>query len=81
MKKILLLTDFSSGYSRSLLRGIVRYSKEHEPWIFFRMLQYYRELYGDEGVVNWTKKWKADAIIAQLEKLVISTKQVANFCL
>ena len=76
MKKILLLTDFSSGYSRSLLRGIVRYSKEHEPWIFFRMPQY-----GDEGVVNWAKKWKADAIIAQLEKLVISTKQVANFCL
>jgi LacI family transcriptional regulator len=27
---------------------------------------YYRELYGDEGVVNWAKKWKADAIIAQL---------------
>jgi len=37
--------------------------------------------YGDDGVVNWAKKWKADAIIAQLEKLVISTKQVANFCL
>jgi len=23
--------------------------------------------YGDDGVVNWAKKWKADAIIAQLE--------------
>ena len=69
MKKILLLTDFSSGYSRNLLQGIVRYSKEHEPWVFFRMPQYYRELYGDDGVVKWAKKWKADAIIAQLESI------------
>ena len=69
MKKILLLTDFSSGYSRSLLRGIVRYSNEHGPWIFYRMPQYYRELYGDDGVVQWAKDWKTDAIIAQLEKI------------
>ena len=71
MKRILLLTDFSSGYSRSLLRGIVRYSKENEPWVFFRMPEYYRELYGDDGVVNWAKKWNADAIIAQLENINI----------
>ncbi len=69
MKKILLLTDFSSGYSRSLLRGIVRYSKDHGPWVFYRMPMYYRELYGDDGVVRWAKKWKADAIIAQLENI------------
>jgi LacI family transcriptional regulator len=69
MKKILLLTDFSSGYSRSLLRGIVRYSKEYGPWVFYRMPQYYRELYGDDGIVRWVGKWKADAIIAQLENI------------
>ncbi|MDR1171145.1 MAG: DNA-binding transcriptional regulator [Bacteroidales bacterium] len=69
MKKILLLTDFSSGYSRSLLRGIVRYSKEYGPWVFYRMPQYYHELYGDDGVVRWAGKWKADAIIAQLENI------------
>jgi LacI family transcriptional regulator len=69
MKKILLLTDFSSGYSRSLLRGIVRYSREHGPWVFYRMPQYYRELYGDGGVVRWAEDWKADAIIAQLENI------------
>lgn len=69
MKKILLLTDFSSGYSRSLLRGIVKYSKEHGPWVFYRMPLYYRELYGDDGVVKWANKWKADAVIAQLENI------------
>jgi len=69
MKKILLLTDFSSDYSRNLLKGIVRYSNEHGPWVFYRMPQYYRELYGDDGVVRWAKEWKADAIIAQLENV------------
>ena len=66
MRKILLLTDFSSGYSRSLLKGIVKYSKEFGPWTFYRMPLYYRELHGDEGVVKWAKEWGADAIIAQL---------------
>jgi len=69
MKKILLLTDFSEGYGRNLLMGIVRYSNEHGPWMFYRMPRYYRELYGDEGVVRWAKEWKADAIIAQLESI------------
>ena len=72
MKKILLLTDFSSGYSRSLLRGIVQYSKEHGPWVFYRMPLYYRELHGDDGVVQWAKKWEADAVIAQLENVNIN---------
>ncbi|MFV0271412.1 MAG: substrate-binding domain-containing protein [Macellibacteroides fermentans] len=66
MAKILLLTDFSSGYSRNLLKGIVRYSKEVGNWSFQRMPLYYRMLYGENGVVEWAKKWQADAIIAQL---------------
>jgi LacI family transcriptional regulator len=47
------------------LQGVVEYSKEFGPWVFYRMPIYYRELYGDKGVVNWAKKWKADAILAQ----------------
>lgn len=66
MIKILLLTDFSSGYGRSLLEGVVRYAREAGPWVFFRMPLYYRELHGDEGVVRWAEEWGADAIIAQL---------------
>ncbi len=65
MKKILLLTDLSDGYGRNLLRGIVRYSKEYGPWVFYRMPLHYRELYGEEAVVRWAHQWKADAIIAQ----------------
>ncbi len=73
MKKILLLTDFSSGYSQSLLQGIVNYSKEHGPWFFSRMPLYYREVYGEKKVVEWAKKWKVDAIIAQLSDVDVKT--------
>lgn len=72
MKRILLLTDLSSGYSRNMIKGVVRYSKEFGPWMFYRMPIYYRELYGDEGVVKWAKKWKADAVIAQLSDINIA---------
>lgn len=69
MKKILLLTDLTSGFSRNMLKGVVRYSEEHGPWIFYRMPMSYRELYGDMGVVRWAKRWKADAIVAQLSDI------------
>ena len=72
MIKILLLTDFSSGYSRSLLENVVRYAREVGPWAFYRMPLYFRELYGDEGVVEWAKKWGADAIIAQFTDIDLS---------
>ena len=71
MIKILVLTDFSSGYSRSLLRGIVRYSQTVQGWTFYRMPLYYRMLHGDRGVVEWARRWKADAIIAQLSDIDI----------
>jgi LacI family transcriptional regulator len=78
MKKILLLTDLSSGYSRKMIKGVVRYSKEHGPWIFYRMPIYYRELYGDEGVVEWVKQWKADAVIAQLSDIDVDVIKRLN---
>lgn len=65
MIKTLLLIDYSIEFSRRLLRGLIKYSKENEPWIFFRLPTYYKELYGKEGVIKWAKDWKADAILAQ----------------
>jgi len=65
MKKILILFDYSSEFSRRLLRGLIQYSKEHGRWIFYRLPAYYKTLYGKEGIVEWAKEWKADAIIAR----------------
>ena len=78
MIKVLLLTDFSSGYSRNLLKGIVQYAKIFGPWVFYRMPLYYRELHGDEGVVAWAKEWGADAIIAQLSDMKIDVLAQLN---
>lgn len=78
MIKILLLTDFSSGYSRSLLESVVRYARTFGPWAFYRMPLYFRELYGDEGVVEWAKKWGADAIIAQLTDVDLTVLNQLN---
>ncbi|MDP3437186.1 MAG: DNA-binding transcriptional regulator [Bacteroidales bacterium] len=78
MIKILILTDFTSTYSRSLLRGIVKYSQEVEELSFYRMPLFYRSAYGDKYVISWAKKWKADAIIGQLQDLDISLYSKLN---
>ncbi len=65
MIRVLLLIDYSSEFSRGLLKGIINYSKEYGYWIFYRLPSYYKSLYGKEGIARWAKEWKADAIIAQ----------------
>jgi LacI family transcriptional regulator len=65
MIRVLLLIDYSSEFSRGLLKGIINYSKEYGYWIFYRLPSYYKSLYGKEGIVKLAKEWKADAIIAQ----------------
>lgn len=65
MVRILLLIDYSSDFDRRLLTGLVEYSKEHGPWLFYRMPSHYSQLYGEEGVIRWAKEWKADAIIGK----------------
>lgn len=78
MIKILVLTDFSSGYSRRLLKGIIRYSREVGPWAFQRMPLYFRMMYGENGMVEFARKWKADAIIAQLRNINIELLNSLN---
>lgn len=65
MKKILLLIDYSSEFTRRLLKGLIQYSNDHGPWIFYRLPDYYRVLYGKKGIIEWAKDWQADAIIAR----------------
>jgi len=65
MIKVLLLIDYSSEFSRRLLKGLIQYSKDHGPWIFYRLPFYYKTLYGKEGIIRWIKEWEADAVIAQ----------------
>ncbi|AWW28778.1 transcriptional regulator [Echinicola strongylocentroti] len=65
MYKVILLLDFAEEYSKSLLKGISKYSAENGPWTFCRMPLYYRETVGIKGILDWAKDWGADGIIGQ----------------
>lgn len=78
MIKILLLIDYSSDYDRRLLRGLVRYSEENGPWMFYRLPFYFIEMYGMEGVLQWARKWNPDAIIGKLESNTIDLHKELN---
>ncbi|GAB3023056.1 XylR family transcriptional regulator [Spirosoma pulveris] len=66
MHKIILLIDFSEEYSKSLLKGITKYSREHGPWVFCRMPLFHRETMGIDGILDWAREWEADGIVGQL---------------
>lgn len=63
MIRLILLTDFTESFSYHLLKGVLAYSRNHEPWVVCRMPPSYKNIYGIEGVIKWAKKWQADAII------------------
>ena len=37
MVRVILLIDCASEFDRKLLRGMIRYSRENGPWLFYRM--------------------------------------------
>lgn len=64
MKKILLIIDYSIESDRELLRGMVRYSKDHGGWLFHKMPSHFEKLTnGWKHVIDWADQWKADAIV------------------
>ncbi|MDY5240032.1 DNA-binding transcriptional regulator [Bacteroides helcogenes] len=67
MIRLILLTDFTESFSYNLLKGVLAYSKSHEPWVVCRMPPSYKLTYGMEGVLKWAKAWQADAIIGRFD--------------
>lgn len=67
MIRLILLTDFTESFSYNLLKGVLAYSKSHEPWVVCRMPPSYKLTYGIEGVLKWAKAWQADAIIGRFD--------------
>lgn len=61
--------DYSSEHDRKLLRGMMRFSKEHGPWIFYRPSLALR--FGEkpeEWAMKWAREWKADAIVGRWDE-------------
>ena len=54
MIKVILLIDCASEFDRKLLRGIMKYSKENGPWLFYRIPSDFR---GTNGREEWVMEW------------------------
>ncbi len=67
MIRLILLSDFTESFSYNLLKGVLAYSKSHEPWVVCRMPPSYKLTYGIEGVLKWAKTCQADAIIGRFD--------------
>lgn len=66
MIKVILLIDSTSEFDRKLLRGMMKYSKENGPWLFYRTpSNYHFDGSREEWIIKWAKEWNADAIIGR----------------
>lgn len=63
--RLLFITDFTEQFAYRLLRGVLQYAEETEPWVVCRMPPAYKRQVGIKGVVAWAKHWKADVVIGQ----------------
>jgi len=61
-KQVALLIETSNAYARGLLRGVMAYVREHEPWAL-RLTEHGR----GEVSRNELAEWKGDGIIARIE--------------
>lgn len=79
MIKVILLIDCASEFDRKLMRGIMKYSKENGPWLFYRMKpQIHSGKDREEQVIKWAKKWNADAIIGRWNETKSSLLEELN---
>lgn len=62
------MADFSESYSNKLLKGIVKYSQEHSPWVVCKMPMSVYASKGLKEVVKFAVDWHADAIIGQFNE-------------
>ena len=71
MIKVLLLSDFTSAYSRLLLKGFLNYSMEVGNWRFYRIPLTREDLKDEkaiETVIEIAQRWGANAILGQLSE-------------
>ena len=60
LRHVALLIETSREYGRGLLRGVIRYQREHEPWSL-----YFRPQGLGEPPPAWLRSWKGDGILVR----------------
>ena len=64
---LLFITDFTEQFAYRLLRGILSYSQETEPWMVFKMPVEYKRQLGIEGLADWASDHFIDVMICQFD--------------
>ena len=66
-KSVALLIETSNAYARGLLRGIISYMRDHEPWSIYLSEQ-------ERGATPpaWLNNWHGDGIIVRIENDAIA---------
>lgn len=59
--RIALLVETSREYGRGILRGVIRYQHEHQPWSI-----YFKPQGLGEPPPSWLKSWRGDGILARI---------------
>lgn len=65
--RLLFITDFTEQFAYRLLKGVMQYAEETEPWVVCKMPPAYKQKVGLGGVIKWAKRWKADVVIGQFD--------------
>jgi LacI family transcriptional regulator len=61
-KEVALLIESSRAYGRSILVGVAKYIRDHEPWFVSR-----REHKLEDNIPEWFRNWKGDGVITRLD--------------
>ena len=72
LPRVALLIESSRTYGRELVRGIMRYSRMHGPWVFpwvfYRQDLFYIARGSERAELEHMRKWDPDGIIARDSK-------------
>ena len=60
-KHVALLIETSRSYGRGLLKGIIRYQREHGPWSI-----YFEPRGVHDSAPRWLRSWRGDGILARI---------------
>jgi LacI family transcriptional regulator, galactose operon repressor len=61
VKHVALIIETSRSYGRGLLRGIIRYQREHGPWSI-----YFEPRGLNDTAPSWLKSWRGHGILARI---------------
>jgi LacI family transcriptional regulator len=61
LKQVALLIETSRSYGRGLLRGIIRYQREHGPWSI-----YFEPRGVNDSAPRWLRSWRGQGILARV---------------